>query len=184
MLSHMLFHIACEIVLLLACLTAAVFSSRKGATLAALGFALIGIASALGALEYAGMDGLAEAHRMASRISGRLSLVLIALDALRLRGAWLAAAAAVIVLPLLPPPVALAVNVAALCGIVYGRRQYGLVASVAGALLFILAGIAIGTTGEWHGIARVDLYHLVLALAVACWASSDLKNKRGTAARA
>lgn len=184
MFSTMIFHIACEIVLLLACLAAAVLASRRGGTLAALGFALIGIAAALGALEYAGMDELAETHRLASRISGRLSLVLVALDALRLRGAWFAAAVAVIALPMLPASVALAVNVAALCGIVYGRRQRSLAASIAGALLFILAGIAIGTKGEWQGIARVDLYHLVLALAVACWATGDVTGKRGTPARA
>jgi hypothetical protein len=176
----MTFHIACEIILLCACLWAAMLSARRGGVLAALGFTLIGVASALGVLEYAGMESVADIHRTASRISGRLSLACIALDALRLRGIWLAfaAAAALILLPWLPAPAALAVNVGALCGIVYGHRQRGLKAAIAGALLFMLAGIAIGTKGQWQGVARVDLYHLALALAVVCWACIDLSGKR------
>jgi hypothetical protein len=38
---------------------------------------------------------------------------------------------------------------------------------VIGALGFALAGLAIGTRGELAGIAKLDIYHLVLATASA-----------------
>lgn len=39
---------------------------------------------------------------------------------------------------------------------------------ILGSLLFILAGLAIGTAGEAAGILKVDIYHFVLAGACYC----------------
>ncbi|NEX63901.1 hypothetical protein [Noviherbaspirillum galbum] len=174
----MFIHVACEIVLLSACLAASLVCWKRRDALAAIGFALIGIASALGALEYAGLAGLGEPHRFASRLSGKISLFLVALDALRVPGSWLLAALALAAFPFLPPFVSLAVNIVALAGIVWGGRRHALWSSLAGAVLFALAGLLIGTKGEWHGFARLDLYHLAIAAAVACWAAGSLRRGR------
>lgn len=50
--------------------------------------------------------------------------------------------------------------------------------AIAGSLLTILAGLAIGTDGAWLGILRIDLFHYVLSLANALLGLSIQNSKR------
>ena len=50
--------------------------------------------------------------------------------------------------------------------------------TVAGAALFALVGLLVGTRGVWMGIPRVDLYHLGLAAAVLLWLRAGVATKR------
>ncbi|TGJ98829.1 hypothetical protein EHQ53_11500 [Leptospira langatensis] len=49
-----------------------------------------------------------------------------------------------------------------------GSHKTAALYGIAGALLFILGGLVIGTVGQIAGIPRVDIFHYVLAVAVYC----------------
>ncbi|TGK07833.1 hypothetical protein EHO59_06970 [Leptospira semungkisensis] len=56
-----------------------------------------------------------------------------------------------------------------------GSHKTAALYGIAGALLFILAGLVIGTVGHISGIPRVDVFHYVLAVAVYCLGYSQRK---------
>ncbi len=167
----MALHVFCEAFLAACCTLAAVSAWRPSsrAPVAALGFALIGIAALLGALVYAGFQAATAAHDAATLLAARLSLLLIAAQSLR-NWRW---AAGVVVLGalslVLMPPLDQAIAVLALVAIAWKGRSRHWPLAIAGSLLFALAGLVIGTRGEWLGVPRVDLFHLGLALAVLAW---------------
>jgi hypothetical protein len=168
----MLLNIFCECLLVLAAVLAAVRAWRVRMPVGSIGYLLIGIASVLGIFEYAGLSALADAHRTASRLSTQLALPLIAIGSLRHVNGLLViivAIAAGIVLLLLPSQATVALNILSLAAIVYANRKNSFWMSLAGALLFAGAGLFIGTRGEWHGVPRVDLFHVALALALSLW---------------
>lgn len=157
-----------ELLLTLACAVAAWLALGERQQWRALGFLSMGVAALLGALEYGGA-GLADAHHVASVVSGAVGLPLIALG--RLSGGLgrqavvLVAGVALVFLSQL----SLVSNLVALLVIAWpGRsRRYGL--AVLGALLFIGSGLLIGTRGELAGVPRRELFHLGLTVAVTLW---------------
>ncbi|BAN48270.1 hypothetical protein [Metapseudomonas resinovorans] len=161
--------VICELLLFGACLLAVTLSLRAGHYWRGLGLALIGLAALLGAFHYAGMETVKPLHQAASSLSGRVSLLLIAAASLvgPARNALLLALAGVMLW--LPAQAALAGNVLALMVIAWKGRSRHWPLAIAGCLLFMAAGLLVGTQGEWLGIPRLDLFHLTLALAVGCW---------------
>jgi hypothetical protein len=173
-----------ELLLTLACAVAAWLALRERQQWRALGFLSMGVAAMLGALEYGGAAGLADAHHVASVLSGAVGLPLIALG--RLSGGLgrqavvLVAGVALVFLSQL----SLVSNLVALLVIAWpGRsRRYGL--AVLGALLFIGSGLLIGTRGELAGVPRRELFHLGLTVAVTLWIFARLGNGKPRLPRA
>lgn len=160
----------CELLLCASCLWAATASGARQYYWMALGFLLIGAAALLGAFNYAGFEQVKPWHQSVSGVSGKLALVLIAAGG-ALSG-WrrhLLVLLFAVVMLLVPSQLVLIGNLLALLLIVWNGRSRWLLA-VAGCVLFVVAGLLVGTQGVWQGIARVDLFHLTLALAVVCWA--------------
>jgi hypothetical protein len=156
-------HSASDAVLALTTLGLAWRMRRDAAARA--GWTSIGLAAALGVLLYGGMESLDPAHAFFSDLAGWVCLPLLAAHG-RLRWKWVRAALVLgAVLTKLPIPslvqqgVGGAAVVALVMEFVRARRWKGVV----GALGFALAGLVIGTQGELSGIARLDIYHLVLA---------------------
>ncbi|QRY81754.1 hypothetical protein JVX91_11855 [Pseudomonas sp. PDNC002] len=164
-----------ELLLTLACAVAAGLALRERAGWRALGFLSMGVAAFLGALEYGGFTGLVELHHQASVLSGAVSLPLIALG--RINGAAIRHALVLLVcvaLVLLPSQLSLLGNLVALLVIAWPGRSRRYPLALLGALLFIGAGLLIGTRGEWAGIARRELFHLALGVAVTAWVLAGL----------
>ena len=164
-------HVFCEAFLAACCALAAVsaWRSPSRAALAALGFALIGIAALLGALVYAGMEAANTAHDGATFLAARLGLLLIAAHAPR-NWRWSAGVVLLGALSLfVMPPFDQAIAVLALVAIAWKGRSRHWPLAITGALMFALAGLVIGTRGEWFNIPRVDFFHLGLATAVLAW---------------
>lgn len=164
-----------EVLLTLACATAAGLALRERQPWRALGFLSMGAAALLGALEYAGVAGLVEVHHQASGVSAAVGLPLIALG--RLSGAPIKHALvslACVALAVLPSPMTVASNLIALLIIAWPGRSRRYALALLGALLFIGSGLLIGTRGELAGVPRRELFHLGLALAVAAWALAGL----------
>ena len=162
-------HIAGELVLAAACAAAALAALRHRAALAALGFGLIGITALIGAFVYGGVPGAEAPHEAVGFLAARIGLLLVAAKGWpgMKRGLLLVGACAVALL--VPGVVSLGISVLALVAIAWPGRSARWPLALAGALLFALAGLVIGTRGEWLGVARVDLYHLGIALAVLAW---------------
>jgi len=143
--------------------------ARQRAYLAALGFGLIGLAALFGAAVYAGAQGMEAPHDTATFLAARLGLLLIAAVAWR-STRWTAAVFAVCAAALfVPAPVDLALSVLALVAICWKGRSHHQPLAIAGAALFALVGLVVGTRGEWMGLPRVDVYHLGLAAATLLW---------------
>lgn len=161
--------VLCELLLCASCLWAASASLSRQHGWMALGFLLIGSAALLGAFNYAGVEQVKPWHQSVSGVSGKLALVLIAaggaLSGWRQHLLVLLFAAAML---LLTSQLVLVGNLLALLLIVWNGRSRWLLAAT-GSVLFVAAGLLVGTQGVWQGIARVDLFHLTLALAVVCW---------------
>lgn len=170
--------VLCELALFCACVWAAWGCARRRQGWAVLGFALLGVAALLGALTYAGLDAVSEPHRCLSTAAGRVALVLIAFAGGLGRWRTLGVLAAVVVMTLLPDELALAGNLTALLAIAWKGRSARWSLAVAGVALFASAGLLIGTHGEWLGVARLDLFHLCLAAAVAAWGAAGLGGDR------
>ncbi|MFR0689584.1 hypothetical protein ACLUTX_09320 [Enterobacterales bacterium AE_CKDN230030158-1A_HGKHYDSX7] len=164
-----------ELLLTLACAVAAWLALREQQGWRALGFLAMGAAALLGALEYGGVAALNEPHHLVSVVSAAVGLPLIALG--RLAGAAVLRALVLLVcmaLVMLPAPVTLLTNLAALLVIAWPGRSRRYALALLGALLFMGSGLLIGTRGEWAGVPRRELFHLGLTLAVAAWAFAGL----------
>jgi hypothetical protein len=170
--------VICELLLCAASSWAAADSLRHGHGWRLLGFVLIAATALAGALVYGGLEDLRPAHQAMSGVSGRITLLLIAVGSLHgaPRHALLLAVGALMLW--LPDNLALAGNLLALVAIAWPGRSRRWPLALAGALLFVLAGLGIGGRGEWLGIARLDLYHLTLMLATLCWANAGLQGSR------
>jgi hypothetical protein len=135
----------------------------------------MGIAAALGALEYGGVTRLAEPHHLASVVSAAIGLPLIALG--RLSGAPVQRAVVLLLcmaLVMLPSQVSLLTNLVALLVIAWPGRSRRYPLALLGSLLFIGSGLLIGTRGELAGVPRRELFHLGLTLAIGAWALAGL----------
>ncbi|MDF3936160.1 hypothetical protein [Pseudomonas citronellolis] len=170
----MIVHVLCELALFVACLWAALGSLRRRQGWALLGFALLGLAALLGALVYAGLAQLEPLHHELSNLAGRLALLLIAIGGASSLGLNLAVIGFCAVMLWVPDGSSLGVNLLALLAIARKGRSLRWPAALAGAVAFAATGLLVGTRGDWFGVARVDLFHLGLALAVCCWARAEL----------
>lgn len=144
---------------------------------AALGMALMAIAAGFGALRYAGLEQLAGLHRAASRLAGGVTAPSIALVAAALCLGWrrigvvvglliVAALAIAIGLDLGLYATALgSVAVLVMIGLALRERTRSAATLALGGLVLAAAGLAIGSQGMLGPFARVDLFHLALALA-------------------
>ena len=74
-------------------------------------------------------------------------------------------------------------NALALLALAWPGRSRRWALAVAGSLAFLLAGLVIGTQGDWLGVPRVDFFHLCLASAVLAWVGARLR-ERGSGRRA
>lgn len=171
----MLLHVSCELLLSLSCLWAAARSLGQGRVWAMGGFLLMGTAALLGAVQYAGVAAAAPWHQAVTQLSGRLGLLLIAVGGLQQHGQRLLLLVAAVVLWFVPENLALAGNLLALLAIAWRGRSQRWPLAVAGSLLFPVAALLVGTHGEWFGVARLDLFHLLLAVAVLCWSQAGLR---------
>lgn len=163
-----------ELLLTLACAIAAWLALREKMGWRALGFLSMGIAALLGALEYGGAVGLADAHHVASVVSGAVGLPLIALG--RLSGGLGRQALVLVVGVLLVflAQLSLVSNLIALLVIAWPGRSRRYAMALLGALLFIGSGLLIGTRGELAGLPRRELFHLGLTVAVVAWIFAGL----------
>jgi len=160
--------VAAELCLVGASCMGAQKSWRTPAPLAPAGFLLFAAAAALGALVYGGFDRAEPLHAEISRITEWAGLALIAAGMMGGRLPMLIGGGLLVAIALATGQ-ALLVNVAALALMILWRawttRRPPWVLVVA-ALLFALAGLAIGTHGQLLGLPRVDLYHFTLAVAI------------------
>jgi hypothetical protein len=160
--------IAAELCLAIAaCLGA--FKTRRGqAPIAPAGFLLFAAAAGLGALTYAGFGWAGAPHDLVTRLTEWAGLALIAIGLTGKKMPMLIAAALLVALAVVTGE-ALLVNIAALLVMIvwafWSTRRAPWPIIVA-ALLFALAGLAIGTHGQVLGLPRVDLYHVTLAVAL------------------
>lgn len=173
-----------DALLAVACGVAAVPLLRAPAPLAGriggYGLGLVGLAAALGALRFAGVGDVAPVHDTLSRLAGfvgvpwigvawatagrpdrdaRLGagLVFVGGTIAHLAGltAWRTGAGGLAMA---------AVIGVALTGLARGRPE-GAAFGAGGALLTLLAGLAVGTEGAIGPMPRVDLFHVLLMLA-------------------
>lgn len=170
--------VICELLLCAASLWAAVDSLKNGQGWRALGFALIASTALLGALVYGGLETTRPAHQVMTSLSGRIALLLIAIGSLHGATRHLLLATLAALMLWLPDNLALAGNLLALIAIAWPGRSQRWPLAIAGALLFVLAGLGIAGRGEWWGIPRVDLYHLTLMLATLSWSLARLRGTR------
>lgn len=170
--------VICELLLSLACLWACLISWRDRQHWQAVGFGLIAATALGGALLFAGLESVKPGHQLMSGISGRIALLLIAVGRLQgiQRQVLLMMIAALMLW--LPQPWPLAGNLLALIAIAWPGRSQHWPPAIAGALLFMFAGLVVGSQGQWLGIARQDIYHLTLMLAALCWGAARLNGKR------
>jgi hypothetical protein len=163
-----------ELLLTLACAVAAWLALRERQGWRALGFLSMGVAALLGALEYGGLGAVAEAHHVASVISGAVGLPLIALGRLSGGPGRQLVVLVIGVLLVFLAQLSLVSNLIALVVIAWPGRSRRYLPALLGALLFIGSGLLIGTRGEWGGVPRRELFHLGLTLAVAAWIVAGL----------
>lgn len=171
----LILHVGGELLLAAACLLAAWSYGRERQGWRAAGFVSMALAALAGAVLYAGVGAIDEVHRQLAFISSRIGLLLIAfvwLHGAPRHLALLALAAAMLVAP---APVALVGNALALLALAWPGRSQRWPLAVFGSLAFLLAGLVIGTQGDWFGVPRVDLFHLSLALAVLAWVGARLR---------
>ncbi|MBV8502595.1 MAG: hypothetical protein JO006_12855 [Paucibacter sp.] len=168
-------HIACESMLAACGALAALNAWRARSVLASLGFGLISSSALLGAIVYAGVEDAVAAHDELSLLAARIALLLIAAQGLRNRRWTVGVAVACALSLVVPPPADLAISMLALVAIAWKGRSRDWPSAIAGAALFVLAGLVIGTRGEWLGVPRVDLFHLSIAAAVLAWLRAGLR---------
>lgn len=170
--------VICELLLSAVCLGAAWVSLRDRHGWRVLGFLLIAVTAVAGALVYGGLESVRPAHQFLSGVSGRIGLLLIAVGSLHGAPRHLLLVALAALMLWLPEQLALGGNLLALIAIAWPGRSRRWPLAIAGSLLFVLAGLVIGTRGEWQGLLRLDLYHLTLMLAALCWARARLAGTR------
>jgi len=154
-------------------------TSRPGHLAAAFGLCIVGTAALLGAIRYAGLDAIADIHLFVSQMGGAVGTPMLGV----------ATAAAIYALS--PRPQLLAAGILfagfaldaafaipgyrtiagglgmvlciAMGAVLVRRGDMTGVFAIAGAILIAIAGLVIGSRGDWNGILRVDLFHVTLA---------------------
>ena len=152
---------------------------RAGWRACAMGLAVLALAAAAGALEYAGYSEVAVAHAGLSKWAAAAAFPAFAVLAAWtwLRGEpspWLAALLFLVLLALgewvAQPGYPTLIGVAGLLALLFvaigsfrqSRPRAG-AALIAGCVLSAVAGLAIGTQGSLGGLPRLDWFHLCLA---------------------
>jgi len=160
--------VAAELCLAASACFGAFRSWKRFAPLAPSGFLLFAAAAALGAATYAGFGLAEEPHSLVTRLAEWAGLALIATGFMG-KPLPMLIGGGVLVAVGITTGKALMVNIAALALMITWRAWSTRRAPwpmVVAALLFALAGLAIGTHGQALGLPRVDLYHLTLAAAL------------------
>jgi hypothetical protein len=172
-------HVAGEAALTLAAIWAALLAGAGARTVGLL-LASVAVPAALGAIEYSGFPAVSHVHDHASRLVERVAMPALGWAywrhvGLGQRVALLELALVLAVLLLLAWHTlfnqqalivgAIGMALGLWASIRHAKREVALF-GVAGFGLIVAAGLAIGTQGSWQGIARVDLFHLALALGV------------------
>ncbi|WP_269532740.1 hypothetical protein [Chitinimonas sp. BJYL2] len=157
-------------VLALVALLVAYRCLRNALQAPAAGFALIGTAALVGSMRYGGFTAVLPLHQLLSSWAGWSGLLLVALYGAHRRavGILLVVGLGLAVLGL-GGQIQLATNVLALAILIaraYRLRAQQFSSALAGSFGFTVAGLVVGTQGSWGGMARLDLYHLMIALAV------------------
>ncbi|MCU1759817.1 hypothetical protein NTD84_08800 [Pseudomonas sp. 14P_8.1_Bac3] len=166
--------VICELLLCMASIWAGAVSLKDRQGWRTAGFLLIATTALLGALVYARLEQFQPVHQFMSGVSARLALLLIAVGGLYRMSHRLLLVAAAAVMLWVPEQWALAGNVIALIAIAWPGRSRRWPLALMGALLFMFAGLVVGVRGDWHGIARQDIYHLTLMLAALSWGMARL----------
>jgi hypothetical protein len=170
-------HVGAEAVLVIAAIWAALLA---GADARAVGLLLgaVAIPALLGVIEYSGIGAVAPIHQVASRLVEAAAIPALGWSFWRQVGLGqrvalleLGLVLAVLVLlsqhllfPHQPRVIgATGMALALWASLRHGKRDVALSGGV-GFGLIVAAGLVIGTQGAFHGIARVDLFHLALAI--------------------
>jgi hypothetical protein len=153
---------------------------RAGLRACAFGLSFVGLAAALGALLFAGFTAVDASHAVITQWAAVAGFPAFGGFALwsRLRGepAWPVALAVVVILGLLgqwlsSPGYAMAIGSAGLvclllvAGAGLKTAPRSSIVVFASCLFSALAGLWIGTEGQWGPLPRVDWYHLALTAA-------------------
>jgi hypothetical protein len=169
-----------ETVLAIATGVSVVWLWRAGLRACAFGLSFVGLAAALGALLFAGFTAVDASHALITQWAAVAGFPVFGAFALwrRFRGepAWPAAMLVVVILVLIgrwmsSPGYTMAigsVGLAALLLVAFTRiksapRFSAIV--IASCVFTALAGLLIGTEGQWGPLPRVDWYHLALTAA-------------------
>lgn len=161
-----------------------VAGSKSGAA----GLALVGIASLAGVFRFSFLEQLAPVHSFFSALAGQVGIPVIGLTFLFLvfrlpESGYLGMIAALLLVLcvvnrwFLPIPLygIVVAGLGALAIIIASVRMLPSTAGIlgiAGAVVLVLAGLAIGTSGNMFGFKRVDLYHYVLSISVGLFGQS------------
>ena len=108
------------------------------------GLALVALAAAVGAVRYAGAPSLAPLHGTLSSVAETVGMPLMA------------------------------VGLLARSGLARREQRGARFASLvlAGAALATIAALVVGDTGEWHGVARENVFHALFATSLVCFGSA------------
>ncbi|MCE9597456.1 MAG: hypothetical protein K8S54_05760 [Spirochaetia bacterium] len=154
-----------------------------GSRYGAIGLGLVGLASLAGVFRFSVLPQIAPLHSMLSGMAGQVGIPLLALSFLSavfqipstdskilVLGGLLLIAFLFNRLVFSIPAYGIVIGgLAALAIVIAGVRALpgtaGLLA-IAGAIILIVAGLAIGSSGTMAGFKRVDLYHYVLAVSM------------------
>ncbi|TGL58143.1 hypothetical protein EHQ58_12235 [Leptospira ognonensis] len=158
-------------------------------------FAIIGISAGLGSIHFLGIHTLDPIYRFFVGLSGCVGVPLLGVSffhfgfkALTEKLFFFKIAALFVIfllityfyaVPIYPTLVgAISMLIIIIVSIQkFSREKSGAFYGFAGAILFILAGLVIGTSGSRGGILNVDIFHVMLAIANFCLGNAILRLK-------
>lgn len=169
---------SCELLLAAACLVAALVAHQERHHWRVLGLLLIAGTSLVGSRLAGAQMELRLVHQALSTHSWDISLLLIAIGSVRGTTRHLVVIALAALFSWFPNPLVLTGNIIILCLMALPWRSRNWPYAAAGSLLFAIATLAVGLHGEWLGIQRQDLSHLLLMLAILSWMLAQLDGTR------
>lgn len=174
----MSFSESCELLLAAACLAAALTAMQDRHLWRVLGFLLVAATALVGSRLTGGEEALRSVHQVLSTVSGRIALLLIAIGSVKGTVRHLVLISIAALMLWLPQPLALTGNLIALAIIALPGRSRCWSLAATGSLLVSIAGLVVGTQGNWAGVPREDFYHLILMLCALCWMLAQLRGTR------